>query len=192
MVNFFAYDNKANKIVIQEPEILLVKEFADLWDTNRNKCPEDPTGTQKLRGFKELVFIYLAVDWKAPGSKDTPANRRKLAIEASGLTDEQLNDPTLKAAYNKYVELQENSSALGKMIETYRNKLHEIEVFIESIDFNERTDTGMPIFKIGDTFKEMKTLKEAYLALKDLEQIQKEEQDAIVGIRGGMKKGRYD
>lgn len=192
MVNFFSYDNRKNQIVVEEPQIFLVKEFADLWTNERNKCKEDPTGEQKLRGFKELIYIYIAIDWKAPGSKDTPDNRHKMAMEASGLTEQELEDPIFKKACKKYKELQDNSSVLGKMIQTYRNKLHEIELFIESIDFNERTDTGMPIFKIGDTFKEMKALKEAYLSLKDLEQMQREEQDAAIGIRGGMKKGRYD
>ncbi len=38
MIKFFAYDNVKNKIIINEPEILLIKEFADLWTNERNKC----------------------------------------------------------------------------------------------------------------------------------------------------------
>jgi len=76
----------------------LVKEFADLWTNERNKCEEDPKGTQKLKGFKELVYIYLAIDWGAPGCKDTPANRHAAAVEASGLTEEELADPVFRAA----------------------------------------------------------------------------------------------
>ncbi len=102
MIKFFAYDNNKNKIIVNEPEILLVKEFADLWTNERNKCKEDPTGDQKIRGFKELIYIYMAIDWSAPGSKDTPANRHKYAVEASGLTEEELNDETFKAACKKY------------------------------------------------------------------------------------------
>ena len=102
MIKFFAYDNNKNKIIVNEPEILLVKEFADLWTNERNKCKEDPTGDQKIRGFKELIYIYMAIDWSAPGSKDTPANRHKNAVEASGLTEEELNDETFKAACKKY------------------------------------------------------------------------------------------
>jgi len=75
MLKFFAYDNTDNKIIVNEPEILLVKEFADLWTNERNKCKEDPTGNKKLKSFRELVYIYLAIDWGAPGSKDTPENR---------------------------------------------------------------------------------------------------------------------
>ena len=53
MLKFFAYDTQKNKIIVNEPEILLVKEFADLWTNERNACPEDPEGNQKLRGFRE-------------------------------------------------------------------------------------------------------------------------------------------
>jgi len=37
----------------------------------------------------------------------------------------------------------------------FRNKLHEIKLFIESIDYNERTDSGMPVFKVKETFDVM-------------------------------------
>ena len=44
MIKFFGYDYQNNKITINQPEILLVKEFADLWTDERNKCSEDPDG----------------------------------------------------------------------------------------------------------------------------------------------------
>ena len=89
MLKFFAYDTQSNKIVLNEPEILLVKEFADLWNDERNKCQEDPDGHLKLRAFKELLYIYMAIDWGAPGSKSTPAERREEAVRDSGLTEEE-------------------------------------------------------------------------------------------------------
>ena len=124
MIKFFGYDNQLNEITINQPEILLVKEFADLWTNERNKCPEDPDGHKKLRGFRELIYIYMAIDWGAPGSKDTPANRHIYAMEASGLTEEEYNDPVFRAACRKYRELQEKSSLVGTMVETYTNKIH--------------------------------------------------------------------
>lgn len=186
MIKFFAYDNKENKIIINEPEILIVKEFADLWTNERNKCQEDPTGKQKLRGFKELIYIYMAIDWGAPGCKDTPANRHQYAMEASGLTEEEFNDPIFKAACRKYRELQDSSSIVGKLVETYTNKLHELRVFVESIDFNERSETtGMPVFKTREMLTEMQNLSKALDALKELEMRYKSEQEEASGLRGG-------
>lgn len=192
MIKFFGYDNQLNQITINQPEILLVKEFADLWTNDRNKCPEDPDGHKKLRGFKELIYIYMAIDWGAPGSKDTPANRHIYAMEASGLTEEEYNDPVFRAACRKYRELQEKSSLVGTMVETYTNKIHQMNEFIKSIDYNERTDTGMPIFKTKDTLDEMGRIDKALDALKSLEQKYKEEQDEVSGLRGDKKPGLFD
>ena len=192
MIKFFGYDNQLNQITINQPEILLVKEFADLWTNDRNKCPEDPDGHKKLRGFKELIYIYMAIDWGAPGSKDTPANRHMYAMEASGLTEEEYNDPVFRAACRKYRELQEKSSLVGTMVETYTNKIHQMNEFIKSIDYNERTDTGMPIFKTKDTLDEMGRIDKALDALKSLEQKYKEEQDEVSGLRGDKKPGLFD
>ena len=192
MIKFFSYDTTKNQIIVNEPEILLVKEFADLWTNDRNKCSEDPEGNQKLKGFKELVYIYLAIDWGAPGSKDTPANRQKYAIEASGLTEEDLKDPIFIAACNKYKELQDGSSTVGPMIQTFRNKLHEIQIFIKNIDYNERTDTGMPVFKVKETFDAMQQLSKVMASLKQLEAEYKEEQDEISGLRGDTLPGAHD
>ena len=192
MIKFFAYDAQENKIVINEPEVLLIKEFADLWTNERNQCKEDPTGKQKLRGFRELVYIYMAIDWGAPGSKDTPGNRHKQALEASSLTEEEFNDPIFRAACKKYKELQDASSTIGPMIQMFRNKLFEIKIFIESIDYNERTDTGMPVFKVKETFDAMQQLSKVMASLKQLEAEYKEEQDEISGLRGDTLPGAHD
>ena len=192
MIKFFAYDNIKNKIIVNEPEILLVREFADLWTNERNICEKDPTGTEKLRGFRELVYIYMAIDWGAPGSKDTPANRHKYAMEASHLTEEEFNDPVFRAACNKYRDLQNKSSVIGQMVETYTNKIHEMQEFIKSIDYNERTDTGMPIFKIKDTLTEMQSLSKALDSLQDLQNKYREEQNEASGLRGDTEPGLFD
>ena len=192
MIKFFAYDSAENKIIINEPEILLVKEFADLWTNERNICKEDPTGKKKLRGFRELIYIYMAIDWGAPGSKDTPANRHKYALEASQLTDEEYNDPVFKAACRKYQELQNSSSVIGQMVETYQNNIHKMKIFIDSIDYNERTDTGTPVFRIKDTLTEMQNLSKALQSLKELEAQYKEEQDEASGLRGDTVAGLFD
>lgn len=192
MIKFFAYDNVKNKIIINEPEILLIKEFADLWTNERNKCVEDPSGDKKLRGFRELIYIYIAIDWGAPGSKDTPANRHKYAMEASGLTEEEYNDPIFRAACNKYRELQDASSVVGKLVETYTNNIHKMRIFVDNIDYTERTDNGTPVFKIKDTLSEMQALDKALDALKALEEKYKAEKEAGSGLRGDAEEGLFD
>ena len=192
MIKFFSYDSSKNEIIINEPEILLVKEFADLWTNERNVTPEDRDGHLKTRSFRELIYIYMAIDWGAPGSKDTPENRRQQALEASRLTEEELEDPVFIAACKKYQELQDSSSTIGPMIQMFRNKLYEIKLFIESIDYNERTDSGTPVFKVKDTFDTMQQLSKVMTSLKQLEAEYKEEQDEVSGLRGDTMPGAHD
>ena len=92
----------------------------------------------------------------------------------------------------EYQELQDASSTVGPMIQMFRNKLHEINVFIKSIDYNERTDTGMPVFKIKETFDAMQQLSKVIASLKVLEEEYKQEQDEMAGLRGDTLPGAHD
>ena len=58
-MNFFIFNSADNTLEIDEYSILLVKEFKDLWDINRNKCKEDKSGKLRLRARKEITYIYL-------------------------------------------------------------------------------------------------------------------------------------
>jgi hypothetical protein len=46
--------------------LLLIKEFKDLLETKRNISKIDPKGLLKERAFRELSYIYLAIDWNSP------------------------------------------------------------------------------------------------------------------------------
>jgi len=70
-MKFFLFDNVNNEVVVNEPEILLVKEFADLWDVKRNKTKSDTKGTKRTRAYRELVYIWLMCDWASPYSDYT-------------------------------------------------------------------------------------------------------------------------
>jgi hypothetical protein len=70
-MKFFLFDNVNNSVVVNEPEILLVKEFSELWTNDRNKTKADPTGLKKSRAFRELTYIWLMCDWSSPYSDYT-------------------------------------------------------------------------------------------------------------------------
>ena len=59
-----------------------------------------------------------------------------------------------------------------------------MRVFIDSIDYSERKDSGEPVFKIKDTLTEMQNLSKALQALQELEIKYKEEQQESTGLRG--------
>ena len=59
----FLFDNGTNSVIVNEPEVLLIKEFAALWTNERIKTKEDPTGVSKSRAYREIVNIWLMLDW---------------------------------------------------------------------------------------------------------------------------------
>ena len=66
MINkIFVYDNVSNRLELNTPEILLVKEFSALMDPERNKCKEDPKGHFGIRAFREFTYIWLAISWES-------------------------------------------------------------------------------------------------------------------------------
>jgi hypothetical protein len=65
-MKFFLFNNATNEIVVNEPEVMLVKEFADLWEPARNKTKKDPKGEKRTRAFRELAYIWLMCDWASP------------------------------------------------------------------------------------------------------------------------------
>jgi hypothetical protein len=59
-MNVFNYDNLNKSLDLNEPELLLIKEFKTLLDRDKSK--------HKDKATQELTYIYLALDWKSPYS----------------------------------------------------------------------------------------------------------------------------
>ena len=108
-MDFFTFDSTENTLQIDDHHILLVKEFANLWDISRNKCEADKTGKKRLRAFREFTFLFLMLDFKSPYFKYTEGDKYEAAIEDSGLTKEELEDPLFIKAYEKYDYIIANS-----------------------------------------------------------------------------------
>lgn len=106
MSKWFQYNQTLGKVELDETELLLIKEFRDLLDNNRNKSKTDPKGEHKERAFKELSYIYLAIDWNSPYHNYDEQDRHEAAIDDSGLTENEFNDSVFRTACRKYQEIQ--------------------------------------------------------------------------------------
>ena len=61
-MKFFVYDHVNEDIVINEESVLLIREFAALYDLKRNITTSDKTGKKRTRAFKEFKFLFLFFD----------------------------------------------------------------------------------------------------------------------------------
>lgn len=188
-MNFFTFDANNNVLIIDDYTILLVKEFAALWDQNRNKCPEDKTGKQRLLAFKEFTFLFLMLDFKSPYFKYTEGDKYEAALADSGLTEKELKDPVFVEAYDKYVEIQESDPILT-LIKTAQRTLYKTKVFLDNIDFNEDVDeTGRPLYKPKDIIADIGSIAKMRIHLQELEEQYKTSLSESSNVRGGVELG---
>lgn len=187
--NIFQYDNMNNRVELNIPEILLVKEFAELMKCDRNICKEDPKGIYGLRAFREFAYIWLAIDWKSPYSDYPEQERHKEALNDSGITEEEFSNPEFRAACRKYRQLQESNRSI-KMLQAAQNTVDNfIDYFNTVVDLSERDANGKPVFKTKDIISEISSLSKVHEELKILEGQVKKEMMETTSIRGGATDG---
>lgn len=187
--NIFQYDNMHNRVELNMPEILLVKEFAELVKCERNICKEDPKGIKGLRAFREFTYIWLAIDWKSPYSDFSERERHQEALNDSGITEEEFNNPEFRAACRKYRQLQESNRSI-KMLQAAQNTVDNfIDYFNTVVDLSERDANGKPVFKTKDIISEISSLSKVHEELKILEGQVKKEMMETTSIRGGATDG---
>lgn len=192
-MDVFLYNAQTGQVEINKPDLLLIKEFADLFDTTRNKCKKDPHGTQHLRAFKEFTYIYLMLDWKSPYSEESEQDRHIDVLSDSGLTQEEFDDPKFRAACRKYRELQETSLTV-KLYNSAKNTISRFIDYFDSVDPQERDPlTGRPIYKVKDIMSEIGNLSEMLEEFKALElQVKKEQQGGKESVMGDSELGIFD
>ena len=190
-MNFFVFDSADNTLKIDEYSILLVKEFKDLWDKDRNKCKEDKTGKKRLRAYKELSYIYLVLDFKSPYSQYLEQDKHTAALADSGLTEKELEDEKFKAAFNKYKEIQDADPILSLIKTAYRT-LYKMQVHLDNIDFEEMVN-GMLLYKPKDVLADIASIAKMRTQLQELEITHKKDLAAANNkIRGDAEPGIFD
>ena len=189
MIDYFIFDSSTNKLRVDDHSILLVKEFADLWDQERNKCKEDPSGKDRLLAFKELTYIHLALSFKSPYFAYVEKEKHKAALLDSGLEESHLNNPEFAAAYNKYKEIRDSDPILS-LIQTAYRTLYKTQVFLDSIDFNNDIDeTGRPLYKPKDIIADIGSIRKMRADLQELEVEHKKNLAASSKVRGDATLG---
>ena len=191
-MKFFLFDNSANDVQINTPEVLLIREFAALWEPSRNKTKEDPKGSKRTRAFREFTYIWLMCDWASPYSDYTEQERHTEAMKDAKLTEKEWTDPTFRAACRKYRELQNSSRSL-KLIKAAQDVVDKITDYFETLDLQERDPvSGKPIFKTKDIMAELSNVSDVIDQLKTLEVLYKREQEQDNGLMGNVEIGAFD
>lgn len=189
MLHIFQYDNAKDRVILNKPEILLIKEFNELMDDERNICDEDPKGSKHLLAYKEFTYIWLALDWQSFYSDYSEQERHQAALQDSQLTKEQFNDPKFRAACRRYRDIQESIISI-KLLKSSQEMVNKFIDYFHSLDPQERDpQTGKPIWKVKDIQAELTNLPKVIDQLKQVEGYVKKEMQEQSQLRGGAVDG---
>lgn len=187
--DIFVYNNQINRVELNTPEILLVKEFANLLEPNRNKCKEDPSGKLGLRAFREFTYIWLAICWKSIYADYDEQERHQEALKDAEMTDEEFNNPEFRAACRKFKAIQESNKSI-RLLHSANSMVDKFIDYFENADPMERDEqTGKPIYKVKDIQAEMKNLIDVHETMIELENQVKKQISEKSMIRGGAIEG---
>ena len=180
-MNVFSFDSLNKSLEINEPEILLVREFKALVDRDFTSMKERVT--------RELTYIFLAIDWKSPYNQYSEQERHEEALNDSGLTESEFNDPIFREACRKYRALQDSNKSI-KLLEAAKRAADQfLDYFDTIVDLNERDNNGKPIFQAEKVMKEMAQLHKVHEELITLENEVKKELTEQSTNRGGGEDG---
>lgn len=191
-MKFFKYDNENGFLSLNDESILLISEFRELMETERNRSFTDPTGLLKERAFKEFSYIYLYIDWESPYFKLPEQEKHTAALSDSQLSDAEFNDPVFRNACKKYEALQDSAISI-RLLKAAMASVETVIYYLTHVDVNERNDAdGKPIYKTKDLIAEIKGSKDLILAIKELEKQVKEDLEQQTGLRGNVEAGFFD
>lgn len=192
-MKMFVYNNASGEIELNEPEVLLIREFNALWNKDRNKCKEDPTGVKRLKAFREFKYIYLMLDWTSPYSQYEEQERHQECLADANISEKEWNDKDFRSACRKYREIQESSKTL-KFIKAAQGVVDKITDYFNDLDLSERDPvTQKPIYKTKDVIAEMQNASSVIDELKNLEIMYKKEiESGDSNIRGDAELGLFD
>lgn len=190
MNNFFNYDNISGQVTLDKPEILLIPEFKKLIQPDRNKCKEDKTGKKMLRAFKEFTYIYLCLHWQSPFADFVEMDKVDESLKASGLTEEEFNDPDFRAACRKFIQIQDSNRSI-RLLKAAQNTVDKFVDYFKNLDVEERDQFGKPLVSVKNVIAELTSLNKVHESLCILESQVKKELSETSSIKAGAVDGYF-
>lgn len=175
------FDLEKNKVVIN-PAALLIHEFKEVYE--RDKEPN------KSRALKEFGYIYYMGDYKSIYLSVPPDERESVIIEDVFKKEKWTPDVTVKAAVDKYIELQKTPTM--RLIKSAFNVLEETINYFNSVDYTERDNRGQPIYKVNDVTKAVSDLGKVTDSLEKLDEKVKKELKETAKARGGAESALFE
>jgi hypothetical protein len=161
MVEIFEVHNSFVKPV---KELLLISPFKEMWERDTTK--------HKDNAIKEFSYVYFIVSPKKSNPYSGYKENEREAKVIKGLWKDEFWEPDhfVHEAIETYVEWLANASPSMRYFKAVKSGIEETINFFQSIDFNERNDKGLPVYKIGEVIAALKSANEVLRSMSDLQE----------------------
>jgi hypothetical protein len=163
--------------------LILIPEFAALYKRDKGS-KGDYDGRAKLRFKREISFIFFATSFTSPLRDWQPEEKFEEALIYSELKAEEIDD-LIKAACDKYEELQLKSSRAYRTYLSLKKGLDAMDKYYETVDFTAKNGRGELINDTKTYTASVIQMDKVYDALSSFEKkVDADLKDADGGIRG--------
>lgn len=177
-MDIFVIQNKQVKV---NPEALLFREFAAIWERD--------TTEKKETAMELLTYLTFLCSWKATNpfsgySDEERPGKISLHLFNNEEYDPRENDLLLQAAIEKYDELQYEASFSLKYFKGARIGAEKVLKYFNDLDLSEVNEKGFLINKAADVTKAIKDTRSTLKELNELEKIVRQELFEAAKTRG--------
>lgn len=147
-------------------DILLIYPFNEIWNRDESK--------HKSIAINELAYVYYIVSPKKTNPYSGYSNeiRSKKIIEGLWKDNKEKwkPDDLVKEAIDVYAKWLEEASPSMRYYNAVKSGVEQTINFFQNIDFNERTDKGLPVYKISEVIPALKSANEVLKSMSDLQE----------------------
>ena len=169
---------------------MFYKEFAAIYDLDRNKCMKDPSGKKRIQANKEFKYLWLAEDFKSDYQELSEEDRINTALDDAQLKRSDLDTPEMNALILKYRKLQ--TTRIMKLLKSGYIMVDNLQEFFTTVNFKEKDDNGKLVHSAKEAMANLASLGKTVYGLDALEYQVKKQMEADKGIRGDASPGYYD
>jgi hypothetical protein len=178
-MKLFTIDNLKPTI---SPEGLIIKQFKDIWDSDKSK--------DKKIAIAKLAYVYFSMDYKSIYLSYTKEIRDQRLGEDLMDNCNYKPEQDVLVAMSKYDELQQTPTM--NFLKAARCAQQATENYFMSVDYTERDSKNNPIYKGPEVTKMLKDCAGIKDALDKLEDAVKKEQSNGNIARGGGIGGLFE
>lgn len=184
-MKLFEYENF--NLVINLPEVLLIKEFKDVWESDKSP--------NKEYAMKIFTFGYLYCDFQSPFSEFEEADKKQESLKSAGLTEDDINTDCVKAFIEMYLKIV-NSNRIIRYIKSTWALLDKLEKYALEVDLTKTITSGSHkgrlLHSVRDARDTVKQMPELIIKAKELRELLKEEMKKSDAVRGDLSKGYFN